>query len=115
MKTVTSDETLIARCGLYCGACGSYLKEKCPGCERNESATWCAVRTCCRDHGYGSCADCTEHPDPKACGKFHSWISRVIGFVLRSDRARCIAAIRKLGRKEYAASMARDRTQTLRP
>ena len=50
---------LVARCGLYCGACGSYLKGRCPGCRENVKATWCKVRACCGEHSYASCADCT--------------------------------------------------------
>ena len=30
----------IAFCGLYCGACRQYLKEKCPGCRKNEKAKY---------------------------------------------------------------------------
>lgn len=34
----------VAYCGLYCGACQSYTKGKCPGCDANEKATWCEIR-----------------------------------------------------------------------
>jgi len=32
MKEIIADEKLVAKCGLYCGACGAYLKGRCPGC-----------------------------------------------------------------------------------
>jgi len=58
MKEVASNPDLVAYCGLYCGACGSYLRETCPGCHQNEKAEWCKVRVCCIDNQYLSCADC---------------------------------------------------------
>jgi len=39
MKTITSNAELVAYCGLYCGACGAYLKGRCPGCHENKKAT----------------------------------------------------------------------------
>lgn len=53
----------VAYCGLYCGACKSQLKGKCPGCYGNEKATWCEIRKCCNEHGYATCADCLDNPE----------------------------------------------------
>ncbi len=39
MRTIQEDVELVAHCGLYCGACKAYLKEKCDGCHRNP-APW---------------------------------------------------------------------------
>ncbi len=114
MKEIVADPKLVAFCGLYCGACGTYLKGRCPGCRDNEKASWCKVRTCCLETGYSSCADCTKFPDPKDCGKFHNFISIVIGFVLRSDRRACITQIRQKGIEGHAEDMAATRRQTIR-
>ena len=62
MKEIVSDPKLVAFCGLYCGACRAYLKDRCPGCHDHEKASWCKVRICCLEAGYSSCADCTEFP-----------------------------------------------------
>jgi hypothetical protein len=35
MKAIVADAGLVAYCGLYCGACKAYLKEKYPGCHGN--------------------------------------------------------------------------------
>lgn len=110
---VKADPELIAACGLYCGACGKLLKGKCPGCAGNEKAGWCAVRTCCKEHGWASCADCTEFRDPKQCKKFDSFISKVIGLVLDSDRAKCIGRIREVGPEQFAREMADSKRQSL--
>ncbi|HEY3444937.1 MAG TPA: DUF3795 domain-containing protein [Myxococcales bacterium] len=110
---VKADPKLIAACGLYCGACGKLLKGKCPGCAANEKARWCAVRSCCKERGYASCADCTEFRDPRQCGKFDGFISKVIGLVLDSDRAKCIDRIRAVGAEQFAKEMADGRRQSL--
>ena len=36
MKEIKENVGLVAYCGLYCGACKAYLKEKCSGCLNNE-------------------------------------------------------------------------------
>lgn len=95
---------LIAACGLYCGACRKYKKGSCPGCREYDKATWCAVRTCCRDHVWQSCAQCTLMPLDR-CGKFNSFISKVFALVFRSDRRGCIERIREVGSEAFAAEM----------
>ena len=110
---VKADPKLIAACGLFCGACGKLLKGKCPGCAGNEKASWCKVRSCCQQHGYLSCADCQEVRDPRQCAKFDSFIGRLIGLVLNSDRARCIDRIREVGPDQFTKEMADARRQTL--
>ncbi len=114
MKTITSDVALVAYCGLYCGACGSYLKGRCPGCHGNQKASWCKVRTCCIEHDYPSCADCKEFTDPRQCKIYNNFISRIVGFVLRSDRAACIMQIKAIGMQGHADTMAKQQKQTIR-
>ena len=106
MKDIVADAGLVACCGLYCGACGSYRRGRCPGCRGNAKATWCKVRSCCLEGGRSTCAACAESTDPKACRKFHNVIARVIGFLLGSDRAACIRQIRELGVEGHAQAMA---------
>lgn len=114
MREVQMDTELVAYCGLYCGACGAYLKERCPGCHKNEKATWCAVRKCCMENNLASCADCREFGDPVMCKKYNNVISRIIGFVLRSNRAGCIRQIKDLGLAEHAKKMTELRAHTIR-
>lgn len=114
MKAVVSDPALVAYCGLYCGACGAYLKERCPGCHDNKKASWCKVRSCCMERAYASCAQCTDYADPRQCKRYDNFMSKLFGFVLRSDRAACIDQIRVLGVQGHADAMAKARTQTMR-
>jgi hypothetical protein len=115
MKEIVADAKLVAFCGLYCGACRSYLNEKCPGCRKHEKATWCKVRTCCREAGYSSCAECTTFPDVRDCKKFDNFFSKAIGFILRSDRRACIMQIGAKGLNGHAEDMAFHQRQTIRP
>ncbi len=114
MKEIVSDPKLVAYCGLYCGACKRYLQEKCPGCHENEKATWCKVRTCCLDNQYASCADCKEFSDPNECKKFNNFMSKIFGFIFRSDRAACIQQIRSMGIQGHADSMAEHKLQSIK-
>ncbi len=113
MKDITANPDLVAFCGLYCGACNAYLRDRCPGCHENEKATWCKVRSCCREAKYSSCAECGKFDDPKECKKFHNFFSRAIGLVLRSDRAACISQIKAMGLQGHAEDMASKKRQTI--
>ena len=112
-KQVVADKNLIAYCGLYCGACGSYLKGKCPGCKENVKATWCKTRLCCMENNYSSCADCKK-AELMACKKFNNLFSKLIGLVLRSDRPACIRRIKETGYEKYALEMATCKRQSIK-
>ncbi len=114
MRKVTASSELVACCGLYCGACGAYLREKCQGCGKSESRSWCKVRACCGEKGISTCAECGEFTDPMLCKKFNSFISRMIGLITRSDRAACIRQIREIGREPFAVKMAELKMHAIR-
>jgi hypothetical protein len=115
MKAITADKNLVAFCGLYCGACKAYLKEKCPGCRESAKRSWCKIRACCIEHGFATCADCGDYPDPADCRKFNNFISRVFAMVFRSDRRACALRLRELGPEAFAAEMAAAGRHTIRP
>jgi hypothetical protein len=106
MPTIEANQELIAYCGLYCGACGAYLKGRCPGCRKNVKASWCRIRGCCAQHEYTSCAECTQHTVPNECTHFDNVFSKLIGWVLNSNREACILMLRHMGRDRYASFMA---------
>jgi hypothetical protein len=114
MKEITKDTSLVAYCGLYCGACKSYLKEKCPGCHENSKASWCGIRSCNMEHGYSSCSDCTEFSDPMQCKKFNNFFSKFFALVFGSNRAACIAMIKEKGYEGFAGHMAENRLQSIK-
>lgn len=114
MKEIVSDPNLVAHCGLYCGACGAYLRGRCGGCHDNAKATWCKVRSCCMERSFATCADCQDFPDPMTCRKYNNFMARLFGFIFRSDRAACIRQVRKLGLAAHAADMAGHKRQSMR-
>ena len=114
MKEIVADKSLIAFCGLYCGACGRYLKGSCQGCAKNEKASWCKLRACCIEHSYKSCADCKEFAQVMDCKKFNNFISKIFGLIFRSDRKACIDLVKKSGYDAYAQEMARTKRQSIK-
>ena len=114
MQDVRVVPEMVAYCGLYCGACRSHLNGKCKGCHENSKATWCTVRACCIGKNIKSCAECADHANPSDCKKFNNFMSKLFGFVFRSDRAACIAQIRDLGIDGHAAIMAKNKAHTIK-
>jgi hypothetical protein len=114
MKDIVPDPKLVAYCGLFCGACGAYLKGRCPGCTENVKATWCKVRTCCMEAGHASCADCRKFAEAMDCRKFNNLISKIFGLLFRSDRGACVRQIKAVGLAGHAEKMAAAKSQTIR-
>ena len=108
------DAALVAKCGLYCGACRAYRKGRCRGCGEKTNASWCSVRACCIDGGMHTCAQCVEFEDPMRCGKFNNFIARLFGLIFRSDRGACIRQVRRLGLQGHADAMAAAGAHTIR-
>jgi hypothetical protein len=106
MKEIIADKNVVAFCGLYCGACGQYLRGKCGGCAKNEKATWCAIRKCNLEHSWKSCAECTSYGDVNECTKYNNLMSKLFGFIFRSDRKACIDKIKAVGYDQFAVEMA---------
>ncbi|MGA2090476.1 MAG: hypothetical protein ABSH12_03315 [Endomicrobiales bacterium] len=105
MKEILADKNLVAKCGLYCGACKKYRKGICEGCAGNVKATWCSVRKCCTAARIASCAECSICTTVNDCSLFNNFFATVFGFIFRTDRAACIAMIRDKGYDAYVRHM----------
>lgn len=114
MRVIRADTGLIAYCGLYCGSCRKYLREKCDGCIKYEKATWCKVMICCIEYSYNNCADCRIVEELKDCKNFNTIFSKLFSFIFRSDRFACIASIQEKGYSEYAKEMADKKMMTIK-
>ena len=114
MPAIPLNAELVAHCGLYCGACKSYLRGKCKGCHENSKSAWCKVRACCIEKQINTCAECSEFTDPRGCTKFNNFMSKLFGFVFKSDRAACIEQIKQLGLDGHAKAMAELGSQTFK-
>lgn len=114
MKTIERDLQLVARCGLYCGACPRYLNDKCSGCEKNDKAKWCKLRACCIEKKIASCADCNEFESVMDCKKFNTFMARIFGFIFNTDRAACIAAIKTHGYETFMEQMVDQKTISIK-
>ena len=59
-----------------------------------------------------SCADCTS-TELKDCKKYNSFISKVIGLFLNSNRSACIDRVKLVGYDGFAREMAAVRRHTI--
>lgn len=105
MREIKEDVNLVAYCGLYCGACRQYLRDKCPGCVESMKLGWCKLRACCRENNFRSCAECADFKDVNGCVKFNNIISKIFAFIFRSNRKACIEQIREKGIRGHAEIM----------
>lgn len=97
---------LVSPCGLYCGACHRHKKGKCPGCVKNEKASWCKVRSCVSEKGIATCAACDEYDDVMDCKTFNTFFAKMFSFIFKSDRKASLERIRVVGPLKYAREMA---------
>ena len=114
MKEIPVNTGLIAYCGLYCGACPRYLKEKCPGCHENTKATWCKIRTCNIEADLKTCAECTAVTNVASCHKYNNFMAKIFEFIFRSNRKACIHYIRENGLETFAHHMAEQKQVTMK-
>ncbi len=105
---------LVAYCGLYCGQCKKFLKDKCPGCKENEKASWCKTRNCCIEKEFASCADCSGVKELAECKKLNNFISKIFGFIFKSDRLACLNMIKKKGYNDFAEYMKGNNQMTIK-
>ena len=94
---------LVAYCGLFCGACGSFRRGRCVGCLEGGGFASCKVRSCVVDKGYRTCADCDEYLDCKLLSNF---IAKIFALVLRSNRIGNLTGIKRDGIEKWAAEAA---------
>lgn len=108
---IKTDASNIAACGLYCGACRKFLKGTCPGCHKNEKASWCKIRQCCQEKGYSTCAECEKNV--KVCKTHSNLIGKLFALLFNSDRAACIQYIKENGAEAFAKEMTQRGKQTI--
>lgn len=56
------EETLLGKCGFYCGCCPTYFKGGCSGCLKEHEAGDCFTRDCVLKKGIPCCGACEEFP-----------------------------------------------------
>lgn len=100
-----ADRELVSSCGIYCGQCHRYKKGKCPGCVALETAKWCKVRSCTRERGIYTCAECAEYEDVQECPRFNTFMAKIFAFIFKSDRKASLVRISEIGVEKYAREM----------
>lgn len=115
MNEIIIDQKLVSQCGYYCGACKSYLKGKCRGCETNQNffATRCKVKKCCHDNSFQTCAECKDFKDVAQCKKLNSTFIKFFGVLVGYDRGKNIKSIQEIGCQAFAEQMAEKKAMWL--
>ncbi len=90
------------------------FKDKCPGCHKNEKASWCKVRLCAIENNYSSCADCKMFGNIMERGKFNNFFSKMFKVLFKSDRNAFIQTTKAKGCDEFAINMAANKAMTLK-
>ncbi len=114
MKDIEVNKNLVSYCGLYCGSCGKYQKGKCPGCAKNEKATWCKIRKCCIEKNINSCAECNDFKDVSECKNFDNFVAKMFEWVFKSDRKAGIKMIKDSGYEEFAKYMSENKLVSMK-
>lgn len=101
---------IVGCCGLVCSNCGAYTRGRCQGCHSDKPMfARCPVKACVKFRQYSTCADCSVYHDLKQCGKLHNFISRIIGFLFRSNRIGNLQLIRRIGLEMFKVHKAADK------
>jgi hypothetical protein len=109
-KQIGKNENLISYCGFYCGACPTYLANKCEGCRGNSPKCAigykeCLAKPCCVENGFFTCADCTKFESTKECKKYNPVSIRFGEWVSNTSRRKGIEMIREKGQTDFLAYM----------
>jgi hypothetical protein len=103
--STTFDEFLIAPCGINCGTCYAYLrdKNKCQGCRDNsinkpKTRNLCKIKNCeVRDQiPSGFCYDCNEFPCPRL-----EHIDKRYRFKYKTSLIQNLLNIKEIGMTDY--------------
>ena len=95
-------EVILAYCGLVCSQCGMYTKGRCQGCHSEKPMNvGCKVKPCAMEKGLSSCAECRDFSNLKECKKLNNFVSKIIGFIFRSDRIGNLNQVRQVGLERF--------------
>ncbi len=85
--TEVDNKTLFSYCGLFCGNCNRGYAKNCDAsklCKNGCGRASCSIRTCAQEKGVDSCADCSDYT---SCKILDSFMSKLFGFIFRSNRS----------------------------
>ena len=68
------DEKLLGKCGFYCGACPTYIKGGCRGCEEDNTTGDCFTNDCVKEKKLNFCGECENFPCDTIMTKPHSTV-----------------------------------------
>ena len=110
MSTTAEDSSelvVLAHCGLLCSRCGMYVRGRCQGCHGERPMNrHCGVKKCCIQREYATCAECGDFSELRECRKLNNFISKVFGFIFRTNRIANLYRIREIGLEAFRDEVA---------
>lgn len=101
----SSRAKIVAYCGLVCSECGAFRKLKCQGCDSDKPMFEnCPVKKCAEGRSYSTCAECGVFENLKGCRKLNNFVSKIMGFVFRTNRIANLHRIREIGLEQFKAA-----------
>lgn len=90
---------LLSFCGLYCGNCSGYkrglpLMGTCASCRAGGGSPECAIRKCCQEKNYRTCAECDTL---ETCAFFDGFMHKVARVVFGSNKRENLCRIKEIG------------------
>ena len=71
-KAQRMNAALLGKCGVYCGACPTYLASNCKGCADEHTKGDCFSRDCAAEKGLDFCGQCGKFPCDDIMNKPHA-------------------------------------------
>lgn len=68
------DKKLLGKCGFYCGACPTYIKGGCRGCEEEHTTGDCFTNDCVKEKKLNFCGECENFPCDTIMTEPHSTV-----------------------------------------
>lgn len=65
------DETVMGKCGFYCGSCPTFIKGSCEGCIKEHKDGDCYTRDCVASKKLSFCGECKDFPCETILTKEH--------------------------------------------
>jgi len=103
-ETDIENRTLFSYCGLFCGNCKrGYARNSDVSklCKNGCGFASCSIRKCAQEKNLESCAECDDY---LSCKLLNSFMSKLFGFIFRSNRIGTLNLIRNSG-YDHAADL----------
>jgi hypothetical protein len=92
----------LAYCGLVCLQCGAFTRGRCKGCHSPKPMhSKSLVKKYAVEKSIVSCEECQDYANLRNCKRLDNLVSKLFGFIFRSNRIVNLARIREVGVEKF--------------